>query len=555
MAWTPGGVASEGIFDTDIFDTDIFDVGAVGGLDDMTDVYASIQSGEAAANHLRFDHAEVYESDDDVILETLTVTRGSRFDGGAEVPGRIDFSVLDPDDVYTPRNTASPLTGLVLPGRPVHIRATYDGRLYPLAYGIVRTITPDPSSKTVSFGCEDGLSELDDYTVSRPFSADVAAYDLRAAVLAVEALAADQHDIATDSIEASRLVDGTDADVSVLDYLDGLNEATGTVHLCAPHVEAIRPWRYRTITRPSLTDDRAGTFITDDFQTLSDVSASDESLITRQRVSWVGYEHRPSQVVVEATETTPYWTYADADYGSSDNPEPEDIFRLRRVRGRKRRSRRRLKKVGRRFVDSVVPIAFTAGESKVITLDFLVPMQDVAVTTTDGGNVTSSLVTEPGRVTITLTASDADTVTGVSVTAMPHIPLNEQEELEESSATREGSPIDSSLLPNGGMAAGLASYITWRYGSGRLRPSVIDQHHPMRQLTTDVGSHVTLTAARWFIDGEDYVVRSVEHSVSGGGLEWQTSYGLEELPAGPRSWFTLDGSPDQGLDSSATLAH
>jgi len=49
-------------------------------------------------------------------------------------------------------------------------------------------------------------------------------------------------------------------------------------------------------------------------------------------------------------------------------------------------------------------------------------------------------------------------------------------------------------------------------------------------------------------------VRAIEVDVSRGGLEWETTYGLEELPSGG-DWFTLDGSAAQGLGGSAVLAH
>ena len=284
---------------------------------------------------IRFDHVEIYEAADDVTLASLRVTRGSRFDGGKESPGTIDFSILDPDATYTPRNTASPLYPWVNAGRKVHIRATRDGRLYGIAYGIVSSVTPDPDTKSVSFTCGDGLSELDQYTVSRSFATTLSYREARAAALSEEALGTAQHSLATDSLEASPFIDGTDAETSLLDYLDELNEATGSIHYCAPHVEAVRPWRYVTVTRPTLTDARTGTTIDEDFQRLSDVDARDESLITRQRVTWVGYEYRGSQVVAEATSAVPYLVYTDELYGSTDYPEPEDVFALKRVRARR----------------------------------------------------------------------------------------------------------------------------------------------------------------------------------------------------------------------------
>ena len=46
-------------------------------------------------------------------------------------------------------------------------------------------------------------------------------------------------------------------------------------------------------------------------------------------------------------------------------------------------------------------------------------------------------------------------------------------------------------------------------------------------------------------------VRSIEHDVSHAGLDWVTTFGLEELPTGG-DWFRLGSSL---LDGSAVLAY
>lgn len=541
---------------------------------DRTDAWVSLQNGAAATQTTRLDHAEFYEKFDEVTLDSLRVGRGSRFDGARERPGSITLGILDPDEDYTPRNTASSLYGLAQPGRRVHVRGVRDGRLYAIAYGIITEVTPQPDKRTVSIRCTDGLGELDHYDVRREFTTALSYHQARADALADEALAATSHSLATDSVEATRFADGTDAEEKLLDYLELLNEATGTVHYCKPHVQAVRPWRYTTITRCELTRSEAGTTIDDDFQRVKDPSIRDESFITRQRVSWLGYEKRPSQVVVQATAARPYWTYTDDEYGSSADPEPEYVYRLRRrtwwdpgeqmkyprnITSKKRRKRVR-KRVGKSWVDAVVPISLADGESKDVVIDFKCPMQDMSADVTDtNGYVSSSLTAEPARLTITLSCSGgADEVTAISVTATPHIPLDEEEEEASASGatvTHEGSAIDNETIISGGQALGLAEYWTWRYGDARLRPTITDQHHMDRQLALDVGSHVTLSADRWHVDSDRYVVRSIEHDVSGGGLEWETSLGLEELPAVGGDWLTLDGTTAQGLDGSAVLAY
>ena len=527
-----------------------------------TSVYASLQCDSATT--FRFDHAEVYEAWDDVTLEELRVSRGSRFDGAAEAPGSIDFTILDPDEVYTPRNTASGLYGYVDVGRKVHIRASYQNVLYPLAYGTIDTVTPDPWSRKVVFHAEDGLAELGGYQTSHAFYVQDAYHVARLAALTDEALSAAQLDLATDSLESDTFVNGVDETRNLLDHLQDLNEATGSIHVAVPHVEAVRPWRYTTISRVELTSDRVDRTIADaDIKTLSGIDARKESLITRQKVSWLGYEPRPSQVVAYANADNPYWTYADPEYGSSDTPQPEAIYKMRRVwkieRGvnkkgekwKRRRRVRRLRRVGKRLVDTVLPIDIAAGGSAVTSVDFLMPMADVSVDWDDTADSTSlDLSIEPARLVMTFSASSADSITAITVTASPHRPTDEASYTANTASpvlVRDGGDIDNEHIGSGGQAAGLAEYITWRYGSGRLRPSLVLQHLPSLQISARVGQHLKVSADRWHLSEVPFVVRSLEHEFSAGGYEYLLTLGLEELPSGGH-WLRLDGS--EGLLST-----
>jgi hypothetical protein len=232
-----------------------------------------------------------------------------------------------------------------------------------------------------------------------------------------------------------------------------------------------------------------------------------------------------------------------------------------------RKTVRRLKKVGERWVDPVVPISIAASATKDIVIDFAVPIADVttsvngATATWEGAGslehlvwsytpITHTTTVEPARVTLHIPG--AAEVHDLSVTGVPYFPIDEAEAtVTVTGGAREASSIDNEYVPSAGDAAGLAEYLTWRYGSGRLRPEVTDQHHPTRQLELDVGSHVELSADRWYIDADRYIVRSLEHSVSHAGLEWETTFGLEELPS-VGNWFRLDSSL---LDGSDVLAY
>lgn len=514
----------------------------------VSDAWVSVQNGAAATQTTRLDHPEVYERTDEIDIDALHVMRGSRYDGGAEAPGTFDLSLLDPDGTYTPRNAASSLADVIGPGPLVHIRATYGGRLYPVAYGVVRNVGYDPFGKRLLIDGEDGLFELDQYEITRTFDTDDPCHVIRQDALTDEALTAASLDLSTDTLESDTLVDGTDQETSLLTYLSGLNEATGSVHYCAPHVEAIRPWRYTTISRATLTNDAAGVVIDDDFQRLDNVYLRDESQLKEQRVTYVGYERRPSQVVVKAEDTVTgrYWTFSDERYGTSVDPptwvEPPSLSDPGTDQTQ--------------WAQPAVPVDLADGETSILHLDTLVPMQDASVAITDtNGYGTATISVEPYRFTIYVSASGgAETVTDISVTASPRIPDAQMDvTIGSAKASLLADAIANLHILSEGQARGLAEYRTWRYGASRYRPDVTLQHFPVRQLTTGIGAHVTLSADRWLIDADRYVVRTVEHDIGEGGLEWETTLGLEELPD-TDGWVTLDSSA--GLDhASAVLAY
>lgn len=492
-----------------------------------TDAVASLQNGSAATQTTRLDHVEVHEAADEVTLQDLRVTRGSRFDGGAEPPGTIHLEFLDPSQTYTPNNQASGLYPNIVPGRRLHIRASYGGRLYPVAYGVIRSITPDPRRRVVVITAEDGLRELERYSVYRAFDSDGVYHTSRAAALSAEALASTMHDLTMDSIESNVFDDGTSESVLLKGYLERLNEATGTIHVCVPHVEAARPWRYTTIPRTVLTQNAAGVPIDEDFQDLDDPTIHDEALVTRQVVRWTSHERLSSRTVAVATPESEdgTWAYAADDYGFG----------------------------GARFM----PLHLEANESRALFINFLWPMEDLTAAVTASGSATSSVRawSESARLTITAGGTAID-VTNITWTAAPSRPVGEQEAAATASVelvVAEGRPLSNPYIVREPAAKGLADYTVWRYGTARMRPSIIDQHRPVRQLTTGVGSLVSLSADRWLIDTEPYIVRDITHEISGAGHSWVTTYGLEAAVSG--TWVVLDAGPTYGLDGSATLAY
>jgi hypothetical protein len=579
---------------------------------DRTAVSVNFRNAAAAANLFDIDEVEVYEALDEVGADVLTWSRGASFDGSGDPSGTLNLSILDPDSVYTPRNAASTLYGATQPGKRVLARADYEDRLYPLAYGIIRTLTPDPFELKVHVQAEDGLFELSRRSTARAFSDDLSYVQARGEALSdpgrpidttgtyvtggAPILLSRQTAMATDSVEASTFFDGTDDTTNLLGYLEALNQATRSIHWCEPSPHAQVGWIYRTRTRASITGAPTYSFTYDeDFQDLSDVSVRDESLITRQRVSYQGYDlllppdhgsytspldgstvsgSLGAGVVLYAVDPSshtsdfeiPYLTYTREQYGDTDEPKPETVYRIRKRwvreegwkkgdRGPKRRKRWVRRAVGQHLTGTFVPVDVDAGTHQVLTFDFNLPIADMSLSTQSTfGSVT---VIEPARAVLGLYGDGANTqMTGVYISGRPFIPRDEGD-VERTSGfpVFEAGPIDSPYIPGPAAAEGLADYVTWRYGAGRLRPQVIDQFFPNRMLgLDDPGDRVYLSADRWYLDALPCVLTSLSGEISRGATVFRMTYSLEELPE-ESTWVSLGGSSAEGIGGSAVLAH
>jgi len=65
----------------------------------------------------------------------------------------------------------APTKGQLIPGRPVHIYATYSATDYPQFYGYIERLTPDPRARTVTITCYDLLRRLGEVEVVVPATA------------------------------------------------------------------------------------------------------------------------------------------------------------------------------------------------------------------------------------------------------------------------------------------------------------------------------------------------------------------------------------------------
>lgn len=83
-------------------------------------------------------------------------------------PGDATFAVDNDSRDYSPEYSSSPLYGMLGPGRPVVLEATYSGKLYSLFDGFTDDfrLTSGPGQRRVEFSAVDGLARLKNLPVS-----------------------------------------------------------------------------------------------------------------------------------------------------------------------------------------------------------------------------------------------------------------------------------------------------------------------------------------------------------------------------------------------------
>lgn len=97
---------------------------------------------------------------------------------GRSVAGQLAAHLDNTDDRFSSFNTSSPLTGLVLPGRKVQVRATFNAVTYDLWGGFLLTIAPTPAAKgpkVAALSASGPLAWLNDEkrTVSVPMQTNI----------------------------------------------------------------------------------------------------------------------------------------------------------------------------------------------------------------------------------------------------------------------------------------------------------------------------------------------------------------------------------------------
>ncbi len=109
---------------------------------------------------------------DDISADAKEMTweRGRDTELDKTETGMASIAVKDTTGKYVPQNTVSPLYPLVLPARPVRIRALHNGVVYNLYRGFLDDIFPEPhiEDQRATLPCLDGLDLLARAKISMP---------------------------------------------------------------------------------------------------------------------------------------------------------------------------------------------------------------------------------------------------------------------------------------------------------------------------------------------------------------------------------------------------
>lgn len=559
---------------------------------DRTDMQVVITNGSAAALTVRIAAVEVYEAIDELNGD------GGRYDVSSigwtrslTQTGTMNLVLHDPRDArrYTPWDTSGALYGLLAPGRKVWARAVHSTTLYPIGYGTIRRIVPLATEGTVQVLAEDPMYDFARASVTMSFDADSSYAEARSQLFGAGALAEGRDpiagdrrlDLSTTNSEQATFYNGTNGDVSVADWLEQLNEATGTAHYVQPDARAEVLWRYTTVARSDLTDpESSDETVSDDFRMLAGADMTDETLENTQSVPFQGYEAlkppgwlagatRLAQALDPTVYTTadpedPYLHFREDRYGSDEGiVEPSyerawhwEWHRIRR-RHKKKRKRVRVRTTTYRRVypDHFVPFTMAAGDVKEFSIDFSIPMATVTVTTsTSIYTDTQVTMVSPRQVDVRIVAMQATTIDQVLVTGYPYLATDEDSashvdyEGVLTSGVRDGPSFNTPYIPSKGAAEGIGAHRNWRYGEARMRPTLTVQHRFPGILKRRPAEHLTVTGELFSVDGMVFVINKVTGSVDTKGRLWQADYDLEELPTSPGPLFTLGTSALGGTD-------
>lgn len=551
---------------------------------DRTDVELAVGNASASALTVDIGAVEVYEAIDEVNGDAGRAdVAGMTWTRSTSAVGTITASLTNKRAAqrYTPWDSSGALYGLLRTGRRIWARAYFAGRLNPVCFGTIRRWVPDPDTETCQVLAEDPTADIAKVGVTAGFADDRSYRTARSRLFGATAVALGNDPVAGDArrslssahTEAESFYDGTNGEVSALDYLNSLNDATGTVHHIDPSALPEILWRYTTVARETLTDASSATAIDgDELADISGMDVSDETVENQQVVPWQAYERLvvAGTTLVQARDPgsytdidadDPYLHYLRDDIGTDEDvPEPtyerEVVWKRRRVRKSRKRVRVRTIRFRRVYPDAFVPFTLSASTEKAWAMTFSVPVVIDGVATAHPSATPATVAysqSSPRDVAFRAYASGASTTGSVRITGAAWLPLEEETYertnhaavLTNAGVVRPGPVTNTPYVGSFATAEGLAKYREWRFGDPRLRPTLHNEHgvaYATALNTMEPTARVEVSADKYALSSAPFVVTGVSGSVSGGGLLWAWDWALEALPPSIGTLFVLDTS-------------
>lgn len=468
-----------------------------------TDVEAIVTNNAAAVMTALVDAAEVWETINDISADVtaLTFDRGTSFDGAQARAGSATLTVKNQAQKYDPENGSSVLTGILVLGRKVLCRATWAGVTYGLFYGTLTRIALDPDARLAELVFADPFYEWERFEVSLATSQTTPLSGLRESVMSLFSVGSTSQSLAPEITVPTTWADETRG-VSVLEEI---NVATGTTHFVAPNPSTSILFRYTTVDRMTLANQTSvATWTgTDHISRADGFEYIDEALVNAQRVT-----AHPRSINTTGDQLETVWDAA-----------------------------------------SLLPYPLAAGADVTWTVYANEPYTGGTATVTFSPVVTNTAVLTPygrsGKLVVTNTSGTDSSVTAAIVSARPAEAVGDQSGIAEDSSSittygrRQPEPISSDFLVDQGDAQGLADWWVLRYKVPKARPSIDLSGKWADVLPIELAQAVTVTLTRASVSSKKYLIRSMVHQVEP-GLEWETTFMLEEVPVTGSTTFQLD---------------
>lgn len=441
---------------------------------------------------------------------TISYGRDTARAGAPMAGGEAGFALNNRSRDYSPDNTASPLTGLVLPGRNVYIKATLAGVDYSLFRGTLDDfgIKPTQDEQTIDVTCIDGLGRLKDTQISTRLYRGIRTGDAVHAILDAVGWSATARDI---DVGATYMpfwwLSDTDAHTALMDLVD--SEGQPALVTISSAGDFVFRDRHHRMTRAASTA----------------VQSTWHSKTIEPMISGpTTYDHGWKEIINSVTyevpirqptdEQVPVWSAPGRISLASDETLVLNAAGATAV------------------MDAVLPVAGTDYIAQTGSVTFSLPQ-------TSGQAITLLMTAVGGAATIDnlqLRARAINTVTTIRVTVEDAASVAKY---GRRSPNSERTPTWANLhdaLAVGEILVGrrgqrLPTVTTSMAGGNSVRLAQV--------LNRNLSDRIHLSETHTGLDADMFIER-IEHTIGQGGLEHRAQFGLEKVPTDVSTPLTFD---------------